>query len=480
MTSIRPRPPEAGSGRAVDAGKQDARKQDAPRALVVDDDASTRRSLARVLLARGFSVDTAESASAAIDLLRARPVDVVLLDHEMPESPERSVSSGVAAIPLLRRRQPDVEILLLLPAGALAVAEEALRAGAYAVVPTPLPAPESVVPFAERAAERRRLVSRTRALEQQLAEHEQLGEIVASSSAMTDLLRRAGRAAASSSPVLVLGERGTGKDLLARAIHRRSPRARERLARFSCARDPTAIDEGHAIADLEAALAEAEGGTLLVLDLGAASPAVQARLAATLARANEARPRVLATASPEIRELVAGGAFRQDLFYRVASVLLEVPPLRRRRQDVPLLAYHFLGRYAAREAKSIRRVGPEALRELREHPWPGNVAELRAAIEHAVIMARGEVLLPQDLPFARPETAKDGEPHPAVLASPDALDLPYADAKERAVAGFESAYVAARMKRAAGNVSEAARGAGMDRSNFRRLMKRAAGPPKRR
>jgi DNA-binding NtrC family response regulator len=442
--------------------------------LVVDDDATARRALARALLARGLSVDTAESAAAALDLVRARPVDVVLLDHDMPEGP------GVGAIAELKRRQPDIEVILLLPGGDGAAFDEALRAGAYAVLATPLPTPESVVPLTERAAERRRLVARTRALERQLAEHEQLGEIVASSAAMTDLLRRAALAAESSAPVLVLGERGTGKDLLARSVHRRGKRARQPLVRFGAAARGAGLDEGAALEQLEVALAEAEGGTLLVLDLGAASSALQARLATALARTDEARPRVIATALPELREMVARGAFRQDLFYRVASVLLEVPPLRRRRQDVPLLAYHFLGRYAARESKSIRRIGPEALRELREHGWPGNVAELRAAIEHAVIMARGEVLLPQDLPFARPETAKDGEPHAAVLATPDALDLPYAEAKERAVLGFEAAYVAARMTRAAGNVSEAARGAGMDRSNFRRLMKRAAAPTKRR
>ena len=217
---------------------------------------------------------------------------------------------------------------------------------------------------------------------------------------MVELLRRAAAASASSAPVLVLGERGTGKDLLARAVHRRSNRARAPLLVLS----PAELGEDAAVAELAAALEQAEGGHAAPrrsrrAPAGGAGRAARARWPAT----RRVRARVIATALPGLREQVARGEFREDLFYRLAAVLLEVPPLRRRREDIPLLAYHFLSRSAAREGKTIRRIAVEALRALRDHPWPGNVGELRGAVDHAVVMARGDAILPADLPLDRPE-----------------------------------------------------------------------------
>src|SRR6185437_13179756 len=170
-------------------------------------------------------------------------------------------------------------------------------------------------------------------------------------------------AAASAAPVLVLGERGTGKLLLARLLHRKSRRARAPLVTFANG----ATDEGAAVAELAAALEQADGGTLLVDDLGALSRAAQAELLRALAGPVRADVRVIATARPELREQVVRGEVREDLFYRVAALLLEVPPLRRRREDVPLLAYHFAAKFAAREGKEIRRISAQALRILRAH-----------------------------------------------------------------------------------------------------------------
>jgi DNA-binding NtrC family response regulator len=447
------------------------------RVLVVDDEPAARRALARALLARGFAVDTAESGSAALDLLRTRPTDAVLLDHEMPEL------DGLATLAQIRRRNPDVEVVLLIPLGDLAVMAAALRGGAFATLATPLPAPEAAIPLIERAAERRRLSTRVRALEEQVAEHEQLGPIVVGSARMNELLRRAAAAAASSAPVLVIGEPGTGRASLARFVHRRSSRARAPFVVWSAAAVATGgpgPSEEAASTGLGVALAEAEGGTLVLADLGLLPPSAQACLASALARQEPSRPRVVATAEPSVRDQVARGVLREDVFYRLAAVLLEVPPLRRRREDIPLLAYHFLSRYAAREGKTIRRVSPDALRALREHAWPGNVRELENAIEYAAVMARGDAILRADLPLARPEVDDDAEVLPVALAGSDVLELPYGEAKERAVAAFDVAYVERRMKRTAGNVSEAARLAGMDRSNFRRLLKKVREQKRRR
>ena len=186
--------------------------------------------------------------------------------------------------------------------------------------------------------------------------------------------------------------------------------------------------------------------------------------------------RLLATGLPELRERVKAGTFRQDLFYRLGVLLLEIPPLRRRRDDIPLLAYHFLSRFAPRAGKEIRRIGAEALRRLREHDWPGNVRELGSVIEHAVVMTRGEVILPADLPLGQAVATDEedqGEPAAATIAGAEVFEMPYAEAKDHAVEAFDQAYVERLVKRAGGNLAEAARLAGMDRSNFRRLVKKA-------
>jgi len=183
--------------------------------------------------------------------------------------------------------------------------------------------------------------------------------------------------------------------------------------------------------------------------------------------------RVIAATNVDLRARIAEGKFREDLFYRLNVVAIELPPLRGRRDDVPLLAYHFLQKYAARTGREVRKISPEAMRLLQAQPWPGNVRELENAIEHAVVFCRKDTILPTDLPFARrgPRTADDGAADGSLALGLG--DLPYRDAKQRAIATFELAYFSSVLQRAGGNVSEAARQAGLDRSNFRRAARRA-------
>jgi DNA-binding NtrC family response regulator len=438
------------------------------RVLVVDDEPAIRRGLARALLGHGFAVDTAEGGRAALDLLRTRPVDVVLLDHAMPDM------EGLSVLALLRQEHPDVEVVLLAALGDEGAASAAIQGGAYAVVTKPLSAPEAAILPVERAAERRRLLDQKRALEQKLSSHEQLGEIIGTSSRMTDLVRRAASAATTMSPVLVLGERGTGRGLFARMVHRRSNRARDPLHVVS----PTELPPERAEGEITGAIELALGGTLILEEVGDLPRDAQASLARALGGGDGKRAdvRLIATGSPDLRARVEEGSFQEDLYYRLGVILLEIPPLRRRRDDIPLLAYHFLRRHAARAGRPIGRIGVEALKRLRAHPWPGNVRELEAVIEHAVVMARSDVIVPADLPIGQPDALDDdgrGEPRAGVtLAGSEALDQPYAEAKDRAVGAFDRAYVEQMLERTGGNVSEAARLAAMDRSNFRRLMKK--------
>jgi DNA-binding NtrC family response regulator len=441
------------------------------RVLVVDDEPVVRRTIARALMARKIAVDTAEGGAAALDLLRARPIDAVLLDRAMPDL------DGFAVLARMAEEHPDVEVVMMVPAAEPASAERALRGGAYDVVYKPIDAPDTVARALAGGAARRRLRARIQGLTQRLSSQEPLGEIVVASPKMVELDRRASSAASTSSPVLVLGERGTGKELFARTMARRSNRSSAPVVVLRVAGLPEALTTS----ELAAKLDEADGATLILDDITDLPPAAQA----TLLRALSAEPRrsdvrVIATALPSLRDRVKEGAFREDLFYRLAVIPIEIPPLRKRRDDIPVLAYHFLARFSPRAGKSIRRIGVEALRKLREHAWPGNVRELAAVIEHAVVMAKGDVILPLDLPIADPRADRDDDEPvgPEAIARGEVFEMPYASAKEKAVEAFDRAYTERLMARAGGNVSEAARLAGMDRSNFRRMMKRSNGAKK--
>ena len=188
--------------------------------------------------------------------------------------------------------------------------------------------------------------------------------------------------------------------------------------------------------------------------------------------------RIIAATHEDPRELTAAGRLREDLYYRLSAVLINLPPLRQRKEDIPLLAHHFLQKYGKKDGRDVRRISVEAMRALRDHPWPGNVRELESAIEYASVIARGDVIWPADLPPPlAPPDAGPGARRRRRGASGAALpaelgELPYAEAKERAIEAFDRAYVAQLMAGAGGNVSEAARRAGIDRSNFRRLRKK--------
>jgi DNA-binding NtrC family response regulator len=457
---------------------------------LADDEPNVRRNLARLLLSHGFEVLTAEDGEAALALLATTSVDVLLADATM---------SGITAPELVERVKQvraDVEVIVMASLPEASLAASAVQAGAYDFVTKPFVVEDAIPLVVERAVERRALVQRGRSLEERLEQHEALGEIIGRSGGLHDAYRLALAAAKSSSPVLLVGESGTGKELFARAIHGRSARSDRGLYVLDCAALPDSLVELELFGAEEGALAGeperlglieiADHATLFIDAVGELSPPAQAKLAQVLARGEALRmggerprvvhTRVLASTSVDLKERIAAGRFREDLFYRLSVLSIYLPPLRRRRDDIALLAYHFLRRYARRTGREIKRISVEALRRLRELPWPGNVRELESAIEHAVIMARGEAIMPLDLPFSSGrdgEGSQHGSGAPALAAG--VSDLPYPDAKERVLDAFDLAYIDSVMDQSGGNISEAARRAGMDRSNFRRLLRKVRG-----
>jgi DNA-binding NtrC family response regulator len=463
----------------------------APRArvLLVDDESAIRRSAPRLLVAKGFAVDTAEDGAAALALLETRAVDVLLLDLRMP------VLSGIEVISRVKSRHPEIEIVMAIDADDAAGALESIHAGAYDVVTKPFLDPDALGLVIGRAADHRRLVGRVRALERRLERHERFGELVGVSKRMQEVNRLARGVAPTASTVLLLGESGTGKEHIARTIHESSGREGRPFRSLDCGAVPEPLLTMELFGSVPGAFPGAtdrpgifelaERGTVFLDDVGALPPSGQAGLLQILTdhavqRAGDAQARsldvrVLAAANVDLRDRVKAGTFREDLYYRLNVIAIHLPPLRRRKEDIPLLAYHFLQKYGPHAGRDIKRISVEALRLLRDKPWPGNVRELEATIEHAVVMARGDAIVPADLPVA---PGADDDDEPASPGHDDLVEGPYAAAKEHVLSAFDRAYVQRLLKRVSGNVSEAARLSGMDRSNFRRLMKKVEKKPK--
>ncbi|AKT41994.1 sigma-54-dependent transcriptional regulator [Chondromyces crocatus] len=460
------------------------------RVLVVDDEPLLRRSLARVLL-RGFDVLTAEDGASALGLLATTRVDVVLLDLGLPALPPPAAPlprrsepppglGGADLLARLRVEHPEVEVVAMADPDQSGAPRGAVTGGAFALVMKLADLEDAVTLAVERAVERRRLIARLRAMERRDGDLSSNTDLLGASSRVQELIRKAMGLVGSSTPILITGERGVGKELLARAMHRRSPRADRPFIALSLASLPQAQIEEELFggAHTPGALATAGEGTLLLSEVEALPLHAQVRLlgalergeieAAPSAQGRRFRARLLASTTVDLRERVVRGLLREDLAYRLGVVSLHIPSLRRRREDIPLLAHHFLRRHGQREGRDVRRISAEAMRLLREYPWPGNVQELEHAVEHATLMARGEAITPGDLPssIAGPERRHGS------AASRELAELPYVEARERSIDAFEQDYVATLLERTGGNVSEAARQAGMDRANFRRLKKR--------
>jgi DNA-binding NtrC family response regulator len=459
-----------------------------PRVLVVDDEPTLRRSLARLLLSRGMHVLTADDGQKAIEIIEREPIDVALVDLMMPNI------GGLELLEQVKARHVEMEVVLMTAFGDVETAVRAVRSGAYHFLTKPFRSNDEVVLTVSKAAERRRLITRAALLERRLEQMEKFGELIGNSAAMQQVYRLALGVAPTSSTVLILGDSGTGKELTARAIHQHSPRVGKPFVAVNCSAIPVDLVEselfGHvrgaftgATATREGLFEAADGGTIFLDEVGDLPMLAQVKLLRVLQEgeikrvgSNETRSvdvRVIAATNVGLRARIEAGRFREDLFYRLNVVAISLPPLRQRPEDIPLLAYHFLKKYAARAGRKVDRIAPEALQLLQTQAWPGNVRELENAMEHAVVFCHEDAIQPPHLPFAQ-AAGRVSAPVPDASLPDGLLDLPYREAKERALAAFEHAYFDALLSRAGGNLSEAARQAGLDRSNFRRVAKRSS------
>jgi two-component system response regulator HydG len=468
----------------------DSAQPKAARVLVVDDEPTLLKALETLLQKKGHEVVALDSPITATQRLATEDFDVALLDIKMPNL------SGLELLNAVKHRRPEVEVIMMTGHATVETALAAVKAGAYDYLTKPFDDVELVARSVAKAAERKTLFDRNRQLESQLREREGTpGEgLVGNSAPMREVTRMIDAVAYSATTVLVTGESGTGKELVARALHAKSPRRAHPFVALNCgALTETLLESelfGHvkgaftgAQRDQKGLFDAADGGTIFLDEIGDIPPATQVRLLRVLQEGEIKRVgaadsvrvdvRVIAATHRDLPKLVKAGRFREDLFYRLNVINVPLPSLRDRVEDIPLLAHHFLRRYAERLGKKVRTVAPEAVELLCSYRWPGNVRELENAVERAVVLCRGDAVTPADLP-----PAVTGRTAPLVREAPAGgdesqwLTMSYAAAKEQALRRFEKSYVEALMRACDNNISAAARKAGMDRSNFKRVLRK--------
>ncbi len=393
------------------------------RILIVDDDEALRESLELILASEGYAVTTASDGDKALVRVDEVPIDIVLCDVRMPGL------DGFELLPQIARKLPGVPIVMMSAYGSEDLAIEAMKLGAYDYVAKPFQ-PSEVLLTLRKAMERERLRRANEHLQRDV--ERAIGErpIVAASAAMIDLLELVERTAAFKTTALLTGESGTGKEVLARAIHSQSPRRAEPFIAVNCGAIPEPLLEselfGHAKGAFTGAnrarrglFPEADGGSLFLDEIAELPQALQVKLLRVL-QEEEVRPvgesksvsidvRVIAATSRDLDTEIAEGRFREDLFYRLNVMHLQIPALRERREDIPLLCDHFLAHFRDSLGKRVRSIADDALDRLIHYDWPGNVRELQNVIERSVILADTDRIRLEDLPSNIVEAPSGGD-----------------------------------------------------------------------
>ena len=439
------------------------------RVLVIDDERGVRETLSEILSDEGYAVTSIESGEEGLRRLADESWDLVFLDVWLRDR------DGLSILEAAGERLARLPVVMISGHANVETAVRAVRLGAYDFLEKPLSL-ERVLLTAQKAIERRDLIAQVESFR---GKSESEITLIGSSPPLRRLQEEIARVAPTDARVLITGENGTGKELVARAIHRFSARADGPLVEVNCAAIPEELIEselfGHekgsftgASEERRGKFEEADGATLFLDEVGDMSPKTQAKVLRALqegrftrvggTRAISSDARILSATNKDLAAEIRRGAFREDLYFRLAVVPIEVPSLRDRPEDVPLLARHFLAEACARFGRKPRTISPGAIEALQSHRWPGNVRELKNLIERVVILSKGDAIAPEDFHFRR---TSDGVP--AGLPA----DAPLKEARDE----FERQYILAALKRHRGNVSRAAESLQIERSNLYRKLK---------
>ncbi len=437
--------------------------------LVIDDDKAIRDACFQILSRQGFRVELASSARQGLALLERMSFDAILLDLVMPDM------DGLETLKKIKAQDPDAEVIIITGYGTIQSAVESIKAGAFHFLSKPF-VPDDLRTLINRALEKRRMDLENLYLRQELKSKDDRNALVYDSEPMTRIMDMVTRVAPTDSTVLITGESGTGKGLVASKIHQLSQRARRPFITVDCGTLVETLFEselfGHVKGSFTGADANkvgkfelAQNGTLFFDEISNIGLEVQAKLL----RAVEERKiskvgshrvitvdvRIIAATNKDLTKAIKDGEFREDLFYRLNVVLIQMPPLRERKSDIPLLVQHFLEKYNARLRRDIRGISPDAMDLLVRHDWPGNVRELENTVERLVVLSPGPYLEPADLVFAGTILSPAGE-------SPSGVSLK----------DLERDHIIQTLQRYDGHKSETARALGIDRKTLREKLKR--------
>jgi two-component system nitrogen regulation response regulator NtrX len=452
-----------------------------PTILIVDDEPGVRTALGGVLRDEGYSVEAVASGEACLERVTRGAVDLIVLDVWLPGL------DGLATLARLRERQVDAQVVLISGHGNIESAVRAIKMGAFDFVEKPLSLDKTVL-VVRNALHRRRLEAENRALR---AKVDRTQTMVGESYAMRQLREQVAMAAPTNGRVLIYGENGTGKELVARTVHALSRRRANAFVEVNCAAIPEELIEselfGHvrgaftgAVADRRGKFEVADGGTIFLDEIGDMSLKTQAKVLRVLqeqtmeAVGGTARikvdARVLAATNKDLQAEIRGGRFREDLYFRLNVIPIFVPPLRDRQEDIPLLADHFMAEFAREYGRRLKTFESGARAVIQRYPWPGNVRELRNVIERLMIMVPGDVISSGDLGFLDPNA----------LARPSSAEVPDRLTLHEARDQFERDLILRTLAEQQGNMSRTADVLGVERSNLYRKMKAFGIAPSRR
>lgn len=449
--------------------------------LLIDDETTLRQLTARVLELEGYAVAQAPDAARGLAWLRdhAAEVAAILCDVKLPDA------HGVDLLPRLKALAPLAEVVLLTAYGTVPDSVRAMKAGAFDFL-TKGDSDDQLLVVVERAVEKARLQQRVAALERRVGQQYSFAAMLGSSGALLAARRLAEQVAPTDSTVLLQGETGSGKELFAQAIHEASTRRQRPFVAVNCSAFPKDLLESElfgyrkgaftgALTDKKGLLDEAHGGTLFLDEVGELAPEAQAKLlrvleTQTFTRLGDTKPaqvnlRLVAATNRDLKQEAGAGHFRPDLYYRLSVFTIQVPPLRARPTDVPVLARHFLDVFAAKLRKRLPGLTSECLHCLTAYPWPGNVRELKNVLERAAILAPdGQSLTPDDLPpeFQQQATTPGGGP--ALL-----------DPADRSLRAVEARHIRQVLADAGGNKTEAARQLGIGLTTLYRKVQEYGG-----
>jgi DNA-binding NtrC family response regulator len=456
-----------------------------PRVLVVEDEAAIRLALTGLLRREGYDVEQAESGDKALAKLRTEPFDLVLTDLALGAGP-----SGMDVLRASHEQHPETPVVMITAHGSEKIAVEAMKAGAEDYVPKPFDNDEIRLVL-RRALELTRLERENRLLRERVDREWRFENLIGAGEVMRRVFETIRKVAETDLTVLVRGESGTGKELVAQALHQRSPRRGRPFVAVNCAAISRELVEselfGHEKGSFTGADARrvgkfeaAHGGTIFLDEIGDMPVETQAKVLRvlqerTFERVGGSKPvevdvRVVAATHRDLAEEVRRSRFREDLYYRLKVVEIELPPLRERPEDVPALVGHFLEMVATRLGRPEMPIAPAAMARLARHPWPGNVRELRNVIEQAVVLAAGPAVEEEDL-----RLPADGAPESHLDANGPARacagDASFSEAKRQAVEQFERSFLLAALRANGGNVSRTAAAIGMVRQSLQQKIR---------